>query len=777
MSPLMGRRQRAGASWPRAFACRCLLVIAALCLPARAFTQDQDQQAIFELVVNGVTHGDTLVLLRGDDVLIGTTSLSNTGLQTFTGRREQVAGQEFVSLKSLSPALTFAVDERDLRLRVDAASQLLPTRVRDLRSLPPRDLTYRSDRSAFVNYGVGWSGGGDFDIAAESGARIGGALFHSTLSGDNQGLTRGLTSVTVDERSSLRRWVFGDSFARTDMLGGSAVVAGITVSKEFGVDPYFVGHPRLSVATPVTTPSVVEVYVNDRLVSQQQVAPGQLDLQNLPLTRGRNDARVIVRDAFGDTREFSTGYYLSTTALARGLHSYQYSFGSVRDAVGSESWRYTSPALLARHRYGLTDMVTVGGRVEATTGLFGGGPSLNLRLPVGELEAAAGFSNTVAGTATASVISWVYSGRPISGGASLGRFGERYTTVGTVNDDLRPRRQLTVFASAPVAPRVNLSIQHSHETLRDATSQGRTSLLASARLNQHADLTISAARVRTPQGRGNELFAGITVPFGRSAVTTSLVHDTAGTRSGLEVMRSLPVGSGYGYQLRAEGGSRNQIAGVAQLQNRYGRYELRREIIAGDDSIRLHAAGALVGIGGGIFATRPVRNSFALVQVPGVSGVRGFVSNQEVGQTDRNGNLLIPELEAYYGNILQIADEDIPLDYSVRGTRMALAPPFRGGALATFSVSPTRRIAGTIVIADASGERVPSHGRLTLSVNNDPVSSPIGSAGEFYFENLQEGTFDAVVEDALGSCSLSIVVRRSEHAVLNLGSLRCTSRP
>src|SRR5688572_17280413 len=423
MSTLM-RRQRAGASWPRLFACRCLLVIAALAIPVRGFTQDQ--QAIFELVVNGVTHGETLILLRGEDVLIGTTSLSNAGLRAPGGRREQVGGQEFVSLASLAPALTFTVEERELRLRIAATTQLLPATVRDLWSLPPRDFTYRTDRSAFVNYGIGWSGGGQYDIAAESGVRVGGALLHSTVLATNQQLTRGLSSVTVDQRSRIRRWVFGDSFARTDALGGSAFIAGVTVTKELGVDPYFVGHPRLSMATPVTTPSVVEVYVNDQLVSQQQVAPGQLDLQNLPLTRGRNDARVVVRDAFGGSREFSTGYYLSTTALARGLHSYQYSFGSIRDAVGAASWRYSSPALLARHRYGLTDVMTVGARVEATAGLLGGGPSLNLRLPVGELEGTVGFSNTAAGMGTASVVSWVYSGRPISGGASLSRFGDRY---------------------------------------------------------------------------------------------------------------------------------------------------------------------------------------------------------------------------------------------------------------------------------------------------------------------------------------------------------------
>jgi outer membrane usher protein FimD/PapC len=41
------------------------------------------------------------------------------------------------------------------------------------------------------------------------------------------------------------------------------------------------------------------------------------------------------------------------------------------------------------------------------------------------------------------------------------------------------------------------------------------------------------------------------------------------------------------------------------------------------------------------------------------------VSNQEVGRTNKEGNLLVPNLLSYYGNILNISDQDVPLDNSV----------------------------------------------------------------------------------------------------------------
>src|SRR4029079_2370074 len=153
------------------------------------------------------------------------------------------------------------------------------------------------------------------------------------------------------------------------------------VSKEYSVDPYFVRYPTFNLSGAITTPSIAEIYVNDRLVGSEQLAPGQFALSQLPITTGRNDARVVIRDAFGGVRELSASYYLTTTVLARGRHEYQYGFGVERTGFGVESWSYGRPAFIARHRVGLTDSGTVAGRFQATGRLASGGAAPPVRRP------------------------------------------------------------------------------------------------------------------------------------------------------------------------------------------------------------------------------------------------------------------------------------------------------------------------------------------------------------------------------------------------------------
>src|SRR5207245_10316865 len=107
---------------------------------------------------------------------------------------------------------------------------------------------------------------------------------------------------------------------------------------------------------------------------------------------------------------------------------------------------------------------------------------------------------------------------------------------------------------------------------------------------------------------------------------------------------------------------------------------------AGSDGGTVTAAGALVLVEGNVMASRPVREGFALIQVPGLEGVRGFLNNQEIGRTDGGGNLLIPALQPYYGNRLRIGDADIPIDYQIGAIEKVVATTARGGALVSFDV-------------------------------------------------------------------------------------------
>jgi outer membrane usher protein len=587
-------------------------------------------------------------------------------------------------------------------------------------------------------------------------------------------VTRGLTSATIDQRRQLRRWTIGDSLAYSGPLGGDAWIAGVTVAKEFGIDPYYVRYPTLSLSTPIAVPSVAEVYVNGQVVSQERVAPGRLDLRNLPLTMGRNDARVVVRDAFGQTRELSSTYYLTTSALSQGVQDYQYSVGFRRLGVGDRTADYRTPVVVARHRLGITDSFTAGGRVELHPGrLFSGGPTVNVRLPFGEVETAASASKWREQWGSAAQTSFTYTGHPISAGGSVTLSSRHYATLtpNPVNED--PRRQASVFASVALARAVSLTMQHTETRLHQGISRDRTGALASVHLSRNVELIASLTKVNDERGPWKEAYAGVTVLFGRSSASVAQVHDSRGDRLAVDAQQPLPVGIGYGYQLRAESGPDATVNGVARYQAAHGRYELRQQTIGTESTTTLSAMGAIVGIGGGVFATRPVEESFALVRVPGVEGVRAFASHQEIGKTGRSGDLLVPDLQAYYGNLLDIADGDIPLQYAVSNVGMTLAPPYRGGAVALFEVQRVQRVLGKIVIAGQ--DRPHAYGELTVTgTDGRSYGSPIGADGAFYFENLPTGAYVAAAELRGAQCVFTLEVPKTNEIVIKAGTLQCT---
>ena len=230
----------------------------------------------------------------------------------------------------------------------------------------------------------------------------------------------------------------------------------------------------------------------------------------------------------------------------------------------------------------------------------------------------------------------------------------------------------------------------------------------------------------------------------------------------------------------------------------------------GQDSTSLAISGGLVGIDGHVFATRAVQDSYALIKVPGLKDVTGYNSNQSVGKTDANGNLLVPDLLSYYGNDLSINDHDIPIDYSVEATNRIVATPYRGGGVVTFPVQRLQAITGRLEIENAgnSEKQSVSEGKQTVAaapavINKDlaPVSSrqivipvygelsvtvketestkskefksPVGQHGEFYLENIPAGNWHAVIDYQGGQCKFIFAVPSSKERFIRMETVKC----
>ncbi|HEY3122873.1 MAG TPA: fimbria/pilus outer membrane usher protein, partial [Thermoanaerobaculia bacterium] len=385
--------------------------------PSRAETPG-DQKAVLVLRVNDQPKGEVIALLRGLDVFVGVAELEKAGVLKFDGNRETIGGQPQVSLLSLAPDIRFALDEKELDLRLTVAPSRLRATSVNLRTGAPKGMVLSRDSSAFLNYSLNTSDFRGISGFGEAGWNVRGNLLYSSVSVNADGaLVRGLSNFTMDDPGRMRRWTLGDRFAETGSLGGGAFLAGVGLARNFDLDPYFVRFPQFGLSGAVSTPSTVDVYVNGTFVRREVLPPGQFDLQNVPVSAGSGSTRLVLRDAFGNEREIASPYYFSTGVLAKGLSDYSYNVGFVRENLATRSADYAGLAFLARHRVGVTNGLTLGARLEATRDLVSGGPTLTARLPFGEIELAAAASRDKGVTGGAGSLGFSYIGRPVSFGA------------------------------------------------------------------------------------------------------------------------------------------------------------------------------------------------------------------------------------------------------------------------------------------------------------------------------------------------------------------------
>jgi outer membrane usher protein len=766
------------------------LIMAAVLLAFFRSALAQERQILLPLTFNEMPKEEVPVVLQGDDVFMSVADLERAGVtgpmwhrlvafaRLVSGARKEVDGVEFISLKSLAPFLTFKFDETSLALSVTSAPQLLPATRLNVEIGPPPGIVYSKDPSTFLNYSLTSEAGHRPSLFAETGTSISGNLLLNSVSRSAEGdFVRLLSNYTFDDRQRLRRWTLGDANTTTDLLGGSALIGGVTIARNFNLDPYFIRFPPLNLRATALTPSRVEVYVNGALVSQQQVPPGQFELRNIPVSSGAGDARIVVRDVFGREQVVREPFYYSTAILAPGLSEYLYSAGFVRRGFGVKGFDYHDPALLAFHRLGVTENLTAGARLEVSRGLWSGGPGVSYRTPLGDVSLSLGASSDRGRSGGAGQLGYQYlSQQLVSFGGFVRKFTSGYANLSMSRESDRPLLDASVFIAVR-ASRGSISLLWTSIDPRDQAGSDRLTLSTNIPLARRTSLFASLGSANEGHSRKTEAFAGLSFFFGSATGgSLSVDHRNAQTQTAVEVDRALPVGSGFGYRLQstAAGTQRNGSAQV-QYQTKFGRYEVQLDPFHAHQAPTMTASGGLVYQGGALLPARPLQDGFAVIRVPGVENVRVYSSNELAGRTNAAGDLLVPSLLSYYGNRLSIDDRDIPLNYEVRGVELTVAPPYRGGALVEFPIRQIRTVTGSVVIRTPRGEVLPAFGQLTVVAGGDAYVSPLGRGGEFYLENLADGTYAATIDYRDGTCAFQLHIPKDGQSVIKLGHLVCSN--
>lgn len=740
--------------------------------PARA----DEQRAVLTLRVNTVMKSEATVTLKDDDVLVRRADLIDAGLRAFAFNRSGKA-DDLVALSALKPDLTFHVDDVNLTLDLTVATSHLDSTLVNFRR--NQDLTLSKPvKSAFLNYSLASASGSGTTYSTEFGTHIGAGMFTATQSFSASNINRSaITQWVVDSPNRAQRTTAGDVLVSTGDFGDTVAIAGIGVQRFFGMNPDLVRTVLPQISGNALTPSTADVYVNGVLVQHQMLPPGQFTFANVPAGEGPNSTTVVVTDAFGRQRTYDNYFYGADSLLARGISDFDYAAGFLHSQFGEQTGH--GPAAAGRYQIGLTDDITAGGRFEISQTALSAGPQVSLRLKRGILSAAAALSRSQQRMGEAGLLSYQFMNRGGSGDVSIAYQSPHYASLGLQPPQDRSTLNASASFSRQLSARAAVGVSYLQQNDRDNGNAAGWHVFQNTMLSESTQLQISEDLGGAPGGqRRFGLSTQLNfIPRRGLNASFSTVTQSGTTSESVQVQRAATSQTpSLGYTVSASGGAGAASAFLSSdYRTQYGTYLTDAGLGSGGRSLAVTAAGGLVFIGGKLFPTQSVSDSYALVDSGGLSGVRILANNVVAGRTNKAGYLLVPSLGSYYTNDISIASADAPLDYSIEEQTQHVAPMYHSGAIVRFGVSRVRPVTGMLVVRTGTKDRIPAFGVLEVQSGTATDTSDIGEDGAFYFDKLTAGAHPAAIKFKDGACTFTLTVPQTNATFVKLGTVVCTN--
>ncbi len=757
-----------------------ILVWAALLsfLPVRAFSQEI---IVLNVVLNEETVGVSFLVRDGDDIWIKKEDIEKTDLREGLGKEVEFEGERYISLKSI-PGISFTVDESEAALKTSAAPHLFKSQSISLTYERPYSVIYPRDKSAFLNYGVLYDDEGPLtNVSTEIGVRVSDYLALSTFNydktEDDEKWARLLTSVRMDDRADSRTLIFGDFAAEGGALGSSRILGGLSLSKNYSINPYFLRYPSLSLSGAVETPSEMEVYVNDQLVGRRRLNPGEFVLSDVPATVGLGEAKIIIKDIYGRQMVVPTPFYYSDRLIKKGLHEYSYNIGLERKDLGIEDFSYGGLEFLAFHMYGFSNKFKGGYALETGSDVINVGPTAAFPLPFGGvLDAAFSFTRGDGESGYGGGVDYLFRSKGLTAAVSLRGLSKEFSSLSLAPSDDKPETQFNAALGLSGGKKLgSASLDYSMSQMHIGEDAERWAVSYNKSLFRDLALFARLSTTDTGDDANREAFLGLHYSFDKDisgALSYTDREDDRIKKAGIQ--KNLPLEGGFGF--RAEEESHEEYAdrrAELQYQNDYGLYGLDYMNLNENENYRLIMSGGIGYVDGTRFLSRPIRDSFAKVKVGELEGVRVSHYGNVVTRTNAKGQAIVPVMQSFHDNRIGIDTDDIPMGYNIPATSMYINPPYRSGSVLRFEAGKVQGFFG-IVSVFAEGKAVPvEFSIMRIMANGLVIEGLIGKGGEFYFENAPSGTHPARVFYAGRECDFKITIPESEEMMLNLGELIC----
>ncbi len=633
------------------------------------------------------------------------------------------------------------------------------------------------------------------NIGGGDGVNFSGAVFADDSSDGRFERYRGDWLLFIDAPDKPRRISFGDTQNRVVGHLGSYQLGGVAIESAYGqLQPQRNLTPGNSQVFVLPRYATIEVFVNGFMLSRVRLKPGRYNINDLPLTSGSNQIRIVATYNDGEVQEFDFAKHYNAQLLSEGLSDYALVLGRPSTVLANVYHYDASYLLSGSYEYGWSDALTVGVNgaaskaggiwgVSATTGARWGNVSMRLSQSQGETETGLAFS--------------LESEHSVFGQSNFGspnlRLGYHYKQD---------------FSTTPW----QLGSQQ--------ISERRVNLDYSYYLNDHIDVGLFGAlkldafdnKSKELTAQGNWRYEGLNVSFGysyssgQSALaadgkrfflnfTWSLYDTKDGTRQRLrytsrnetfnathtKVNRNY-LGD-YGYELSAEKGNgfgREQLRGSytarairtdINIDNTKRDGQVDRANMSVNLSTSIGLADGQVGVGTNVTAPFVVLNKHkSLGKVP----VLVNVNRQNKAQTQTGGwfGALVSLGSAYNPSHFNIDVPDAPLGYDWGPGAYNIA----GGATTGHVVQVGSAFSYTVmgVLLDDKGQPVAlKRGIVKQTGHEFSKTFFTNRAGRFVVEGIGSGTFTLEIEGLLGE----FTVDDTELRFIDIGDIQLEVKP
>ncbi|KVZ49573.1 usher CupC3 [Burkholderia ubonensis] len=550
-------------------------------------------------------------------------------------------------------------------------------------------------------------------VGLRNGFNAGGWRFRneSTLTGTTGAGSRFSSNRTYVERDVRRLrskvaagelYTSGDIFDSVRFVGAQiGTDLGMLPDSEVGFAPVVRGIAESN--------AVVEVRQNGYVIYSTPVPPGAFEITDIYPSGSNGDLEIRITEADGRVRTFSQPYSYLPVMVRRGSLRYSFAVGQYR-AQGTSKPKLTQGTLV----YGVSDNFTGYGGVLAADNYLAAnvGVGVNTRIGGMSMDVTHSRSRTSNGTRQGQSIRFLYSKTLYPTGTTFTMVGYRYSTDGyrTLAQHveerdrsysprlMRQKSRLDVNVNQPLASG-SMFVGVGDTTYWNGEGRSRRYQVGYSNSYKNVSYSVSASHIKEsgPFARPDTQFnVSVSIPLGKASSTHRVYANAVSSTNGefnmqtgvsgyLNDSNTLNYGVQAGYS-RNGGGSGGVSAGWdtpnAKLTGNFNQDRSGRHLDVG-------AAGSVVVHRGGITTGQPLGETFAVVEVPKVSGA---TFGSSTVRTDRRGYAIVPYLQPYRQNWLNIDPSSVSTETEIADNAKSVVPTRGAIVAARFEAESGRRV-------------------------------------------------------------------------------------